>query len=143
MNYKHTQIWYLTIYILISLAIYIIWLTFFTWELLILYFGLFLIFLTLIIFSTLKIEIDDTFLKIRFTNNILRKTFLLSEIKSVKKVKNHWYYGWGIRVWFWPYMWIFNISGFDAVEIIMNNWKVYRIWTDDVIKLEKAIKEKI
>jgi hypothetical protein len=40
-------------------------------------------------------------------------------------------------------MWIFNISGFDAVEIIMNNWKVYRIWTDDVIKLEKAIKEKI
>jgi hypothetical protein len=60
-------------------------------------------------------------LKIRFTNNILRKTFLLSEIKSVKKVKNHWYYGWGIRVWFWPYMWIFNISGFDAVEIIMNN----------------------
>jgi len=64
---------------------------------------------------------------------------LLSEIKSVKIVKNKWYYGWGIRYWFWPKMWIFNISWYDAVEIIMYNDKIYRIWTDDPENLKNEI----
>jgi len=36
-------------------------------------------------------------------------------------------------------MWIFNVSGFDAVELIMKNGKIYRIGTDEPIKLESAI----
>jgi len=34
---------------------------------------------------------------------------------------------------------IFNISGFDAVEIKMKNGKIYRIGTDEPKKLEQAI----
>jgi len=36
-------------------------------------------------------------------------------------------------------MWIYNISGFDAVEIKMKNGKTYRIGTDEPQKLEQAI----
>ncbi len=47
-----------------------------------------------------------------------------------------WYYGWGIRGWLWPKMWIYNVSGFDAVEIKLKNGKMYRIGTDEPKKLE-------
>jgi hypothetical protein len=37
-------------------------------------------------------------------------------------------------------MWIYNVSGFDAAEIILKNGRVYRIGTDDSNELETAIK---
>ena len=40
-------------------------------------------------------------------------------------------------------MWIYNVSGFDAVEIIMKNKKVYRIGSDVAKELETAIKQSI
>lgn len=94
-------------------------------------------------FGTLTVAIDEQFLKIRFGWGVFRKKFPLSEIASVRKVKNHWYYGWGIKVWFWPYMWIFNVSGFDAVELTMKNGKIYRIGTDEPEKLERSISQLI
>ena len=94
-------------------------------------------------FTTLTVSIDATSLRMKFGYGIFSKMFPLKEIASVQAVKNHWYYGWGIRVWFWPYMWIFNISGFDAVEIIMKNGKIYRIGTDAPRELETAIKRAI
>jgi len=62
---------------------------------------------------------------------------LLDEIASVKTVKNHWYYGWGIRLI--PHGWLFNVSGFEAIEIVMKNGKVYRIGTDEAEKLMAAV----
>ena len=94
-------------------------------------------------FGTLTVAIDEQFLKLRFGWGIFRKKFLLADIASIRKVKNHWYYGWGIRLWFWPKMWIFNISGFDAVELTMKNGKIYRIGTDEPEKLEQAISQLI
>ena len=40
-------------------------------------------------------------------------------------------------------MWIFNVSGFDAVEIKMENGKIFRIGTDEPKKLEHAILQAI
>ncbi|OGJ43988.1 hypothetical protein A2272_05140 [Candidatus Peregrinibacteria bacterium RIFOXYA12_FULL_33_12] len=91
-------------------------------------------------FTSLQVTIDEEYLRIKFGYGIFWKKFLLNEISSVKTVKNHWYYGWGIRRWLWPKMWIFNISGFDAIEIIMKNGKIYRIGTDEAKKLEQEIK---
>lgn len=82
-------------------------------------------------FSTLTVAINGQFLKIRFGWGIFRKKFPLAEIAAVRKARNHWYYGWGIRRSFWPRMWIFNVSGFDAVELAMKNGKIYRIGTDE------------
>ena len=81
-------------------------------------------------FVTLTVSVDEYYLRIKFGYGIFRKKLALSKIASAARVKNNWYYGWGIRVWFWPYMWIYNISGFDAIEITMKNGKIYRIGTD-------------
>jgi len=94
-------------------------------------------------FTSLTTSIDKNCLQIKFGYGIFKKKFLLSEIVVVKQVKNHWYYGWGIRLWLLPKMWIYNVSGFDAVEIIMKNGKVYRIGTDSPGGLETAIKQAI
>ena len=94
-------------------------------------------------FATLTASVDETFLRIKFGYGLFAKKFALNEIASVQSVKNHWYYGWGVKVWFWPYMWIYNVSGFDAVEIIMRNGKIYRIGTNAPGELEAAIKHAI
>jgi hypothetical protein len=90
-------------------------------------------------FSTLTVSVDNQYLKIKFGYGIFKKQFNLMEMVSVKRVRNHWYYGWGIR--YWPGMLIFNVSGFDAIEIKMVNGKIYRIGTDEPKKLETSISQ--
>ena len=90
-------------------------------------------------FASLQVAVNEKYLQIKFGYGIYRKKFLLDDITSAKTVKNHWYYGWGIRGWLWPKMCIYNVSGFDAVEIKLKNGKTYRIGTDEPKKLEQAI----
>lgn len=90
-------------------------------------------------FGSLQVHIDGEYLRIKFGYGIYRKKFALNEIISAKAVKNHWYYGWGIRWRPWRKIWIYNVSGLSAVEIKMKNGKIYRIGTDEAEKLEQAI----
>ena len=90
-------------------------------------------------FGSLQVIVDEKYLKIKFGYGIYRKKFLLADILSAKTVKNYWYTGWGIRRSFCPKMWIYNVSGFDAVEIKLRNGKMYRIGTDEAKKLEQTI----
>ena len=90
-------------------------------------------------FGSLQVIIDGKYLRIKFGYGIYQKKFSLNDVMSAKTVKNRWYYGWGIRGWLWPKMWIYNVSGFDAVEIKLKNGKMYRIGTDEPKKLEQTI----
>ena len=94
-------------------------------------------------FATLNVKIDNENLKLKFGYGLFRKKFKLKEIDSVESVKNKWYYGWGIRYWLGSNIWIYNVSGFGAVEIKMKNGKTSRIGTDEPKDLEYAIKEVI
>jgi len=148
MNYKHTQISYLMLIVTLIVLVLFAWAylsaraeppsydsgTNFAITALMV-----LILFILASFVSLQVMVDEKYLRIKFGNGIYQKRFLLDEIVSVKTVKNHWYYGWGIRFWLWPKMWIYNISGFDAIEISMKNGKIYRIGTDESKKLEQAI----
>jgi hypothetical protein len=151
-SYKHTQIGYLML--LVTLAVLVL----FAWahitalaeppsadsgtNLLVTAVMVVILFI-LASFTTLTTSIDENCLRVKFGYGIFAKKFALNQIASVQIVKNHWYYGWGVKVWFWPYMWIYSVSGFDAVEIIMRNGKIYRIGTDIPSELEAAIKQAI
>lgn len=148
-SYRHTQIGYLMLVITLTVLVLFTWLqitarveppsvdsgTNFAMTAVMI-----LILVILASFGWLTVSVDERHVAIKFGWGIFRKKFAASEIASVTQVKNHWYYGWGIRLWFWPKMWIFNVSGFDAVEIRMKNGKIYRIGTDEPEKLETAIK---
>jgi len=150
--YKHTQIGYLTLVVMLVVLVLFAWVhitalaeptsvdsgpNFAVTAIMA------LILFILASFATLTASIDENYLRIKFGYGIFARKFALNQIASVQAVKNRWYYGWGMRVWFWPYMWIYNVSGFDAVEIIMKNGKVYRIGTDVPSELEAAIKRAI
>ena len=94
-------------------------------------------------FASLTVWIDDQYLRIKFGYGIFAKQFALSEIVSVRKAKNHWYYGWGIHLWLRPKKWLYTVSGFQAVEITLKNGNVYLIGTDVPTELETAIKQAI
>lgn len=151
-SYKHTQISYLMIFVTLAVLILFVWIQITAraeppsvdsgTNLLVTSIMVLILFI-LASFATLTASIDEKYLRIKFGYGIFRKKFLLDEIASARQVKNHWYYGWGIRFWFWPKMWIYNVSGFDAVEIKTTNGKIYRIGTDDPNGLGSAIKQTI
>lgn len=148
-TYKHTQIGYLMLVVSLAVLVLFSWLqitaraeppsynsgTNFAMTAL-----MALILFVLASFSTLTVALDEKFLRIRFGWGIFRKKISLAEIVAVRKVRNPWYCGWGIRWWFWPKMWIFNVSGFDAVELTMKNGKIYRVGTDEPGVLEEALR---
>ncbi len=150
--YKHTQIGYLMLAVIMAVLVFFAWLQItaraeppsvdsganFAITAIMAF-----IVLILASFAALTVSIDEKYLRIKFGYGIFRKKFSLGEITSVRVVKNHWYYGWGIKVWFWPYMWIYNVSGFDAVEIVLKNGKIFRIGTDVPQELERELKARI
>lgn len=139
--YKQTQFGYLIATLLIIGAILILLLMKiygFDW---IAFIVLIFLILCLLLFSTLTISINNDILEISFGIGLIRKKFLLKDIESCRIVKNPWYYGWGIRLT--PYGWLYNVSGLYAAEIVLKTGKRYRIGTNAPNELEKAIQESI
>lgn len=142
-NYKHTQIGYLILFILAGLTLLFEFIKSQVGNLSAISVLMVIILFVLASFVSLQVRIDEENLRVKFGYGIFKKRFILKEIESVKIVKNKWYYGWGIRVWFWPRMIIYNVSGFDAVELVMKNGNIYRIGTDQPQELEEAIKQEL
>ncbi len=136
-HYEHTQVGYLIIAVMAAVMVMIgiilakagiNWIAIGV---------LIIIALALVLFSSLTVVIWEDELEVRFGPGLIRKRFKLNEIESCKIVKNHWYYGWGIRLT--PHGWLYNVSGFYAVEIMLRTGKKFRIGTDVPQELEAAI----
>ena len=138
--YKHTQIGWLTLILLgigilltgYSGILYSNWITLSVFGVLV---------ICIILFASLTVIVNNNSIEIKFGSGLIRKKFRFEEIESYTVVKNHWWYGWGIRKI--PKGWLFNVSGLDAVELLMRNGKVYRIGTDDPQELSKFIQKKL
>lgn len=89
------------------------------------------------VFSSLTIEISRGRLRSSFAGGVPAKTVDLDEIESVSVVTNPWYYGWGIK--YTPHGWLYNVSGFDAVQIQLKNGRTFRLGTDEPERLRDAI----
>ncbi len=148
MNYKHTQIGYLMLVVTLAVLVLFAWAHITASDEppsadsginLLVTATMALILFILASFGSLQVIIDGKYLRIKFGYGIYHKKFSLNDIVSAKTVRNRWYYGWGIRGCLWSKMWIYNVSGFDAVEIKLKNGKAYRIGTDEPKKLEQAI----
>ncbi len=140
MRYKHTQIGYLMLFVILGVMLLFAYIGVqeesSVFLLRIVMIGILLV---LASFSYLMVTIDTEYISVRFGYGVFKKRFALKDIQTVRAVKNSWYYGWGIRVWFWPKMWIYNISGFDAVELTMKDGSIVRIGTDEPQLLEQEL----
>lgn len=89
------------------------------------------------LFGTLRVDVDREAVHLRFGFGWLRKDVPLRRIAEAKRVRNRWWYGWGIRLV--PGGWMWNVGGLDAVELLLENGRRFRIGTDDPEKLHRAI----
>ena len=92
----------------------------------------------LALFYALNVEIDATHLTFRFGIGLIRKRVPLAEIVEAKPVRNHWLYGWGIHRT--PHGWLYNVSGWEAVEILRASGKRFRLGTDEPQKLAQVLR---
>jgi hypothetical protein len=89
------------------------------------------------LFHSLTIEVDEESVALRFGIGVIRRRFPIAAIESARTVRNPWYCGWGIhRI---RNGWLFNVSGFDAVELGMADGRRYRIGTDEPDRLRHEI----
>ncbi|KAF5413958.1 MAG: hypothetical protein C5S48_10340 [Candidatus Methanogaster sp.] len=140
-RYQHTQIGYgiITVFALVLLFLmYLMIVRGFSW---IVFSSVVILGVSLVVFATLNVVIEEDVLRIRFGPGVIRKNFSLKDIESCHVVKNPWYYGWGIHLT--THGWIYNVSGSYGVEIKMKTGKKCRIGTDVPNDLETAIRQSI
>ena len=90
-----------------------------------------------LLFHNLTVEIDATHLTFRFGIGLIRKRVPLAEIVEAKPVRNSWLYGWGIHRT--PHGWLYNVSGWEAVEIALASGKRFRLGTDESRRLAQIL----
>lgn len=91
----------------------------------------------LFLFPTLTAVVQSDRLKCFFGLGLIRREIPIGEILAVSVVRNSWTYGWGLRLI--PGGWLWNVSGFDAVELRLQSGKRFRIGTDEPVALHAAI----
>ena len=90
-------------------------------------------------FRKLVVEVDGGAgsIRVAFGSGWPRKEISLDAVRQAERVRNHWYYGWGIRLT--PGGWMFNIYGLDAVQLDLEGGGRFRVGTDDAEALLEAI----
>ena len=134
--YRHTQIGYLTLIVMLVGAL-----------------GIFalgprsplpvtlsvavLLLISAVLFSSLTVEISDGELRIHFGPGFWRKRYALTEVTGADVARSSWWEGWGIRIT--PRGMLYNVSGTDAVEIKLRSGQSFRIGTDEPEALAQAL----
>lgn len=90
-----------------------------------------------ILFHSLTVRVSSDRIALAFGVGLIRKSFAVADVANATTVVNRWYTGWGIRMT--RHGWLFNVSGYDAVEIELKNGRKYGIGTDQPAKLRAAI----
>lgn len=138
MHYRHTQFGTLVVWLLGGMLVFEVVLgSLIHWHWVVIP-GIALMALLLVLFHSLTVDIDHERIRLRFGWGPIGKTYPVSGIKAAREVKNSWLYGWGIR--YTPHGWLYNISGFEAVEIEFEGGKKVRIGTDEPAELVRAVR---
>jgi hypothetical protein len=91
----------------------------------------------LLLFGTLRVEVDRQSVRAIFGAGLVRKTVPLADVAAFQPVRNPWFVGWGIRLIRGGTLW--NVSGLDAVELALRDGRFFRIGTDEPETLARAL----
>ncbi len=144
-RYEHTQIGYLIIFVLFAATVFVaitgiaapsdrgVLVTDGIIELILL--------ICAIVFSRLTIKIDEETLLACFGIGLICKKVPLSEIVRCESICIRWWYGWGIHLT--PYGWLYNVSGLDAVAITLRDGRKFALGTNDPNGFTSAVRRSI
>ena len=135
--YEHTQKSKILFYTIIVVLLFMLFLMFrfgFNWINVVVFI---LMVVALYLFNSLTVRVSSDKITAAFGSGLLHKTIPFTIIKSADKVRNKWYYGFGIRLI--PGGQMYNVAGLDAVELKLTNGRAFRIGTDEPDKLLEVI----
>jgi hypothetical protein len=137
--YHHTQIGYVTIGALGVACLLIVYLMFGRADGITLHQVVTLVILLacLLTFSSMTIEIRDGILSWWFGFGLIRKSVPLVELIRGSLVRIAWYHGWGIHLT--RNGWLYNVSGFRAVELSRSDGTSFQLGTDEPDVLLAAV----
>jgi hypothetical protein len=92
------------------------------------------------LFGWLNTAVENDRVRLWFGIGLVRRSWLLADVVRAEAVRNPLFTGWGIRLL--PGRTVYNVSGFEAVEIELRNGKVYRIGTDEPEALLAALADR-
>jgi hypothetical protein len=92
----------------------------------------------LVLFYKLRITIEGGSLCASFGIGIIRKKVRLADIVGCEPIRIRWWYGWGIHLT--PCGWLYNVSGFNAVAIMLRDGRKFALGTNDPDGLTEAIR---
>jgi hypothetical protein len=90
-----------------------------------------------LLFGWLTVDINTRRVLISFGVGLVRRTISLDTIRGFAPVRNRWWYGWGIR--FTPHGILYNVSGLQAVELLLHDGRRVRVGTDEPEALARAL----
>jgi hypothetical protein len=139
-SYRHTQISRATIVVL-TMA----WVASFWWTLRVTHLTAVvttaIVGCLLLLFSTLTVIVEDRVLGVFFGPGLIRRRIPLRRIRDVQTVQTPWYYGLGIRLT--PFGWLWNVWGQSGVEIQFDDGHRFRIGSDEPEKLVEVLRREL
>lgn len=87
--------------------------------------------------SSLTVEVSPDELTWFFGPGLFRRHVFRDEILKASPARNKWWWGWGIHLT--SRGWLYNVAGLEAVEIVLSDGKTFRIGSDDVSGLTRAL----
>ena len=91
----------------------------------------------LVTFPTLTVEIKDGVLSWWFGLGLIRKDVPIANISRGALVRVQWYHGWGIHLT--ARGWLYNVSGFKAVEFQTSDGSSFQLGSDEPEVLHAAV----
>jgi len=89
------------------------------------------------IFSRLDTMVTDEEFRLAFRPGWPRRVIPLTRIRGVHRVHTSWFWGWGIRLTHRGWLW--NVSGLEGVEFLLEGGQRLRVGSDDVDGLLTAL----
>jgi len=138
-SYHHTQVSRLTLVLLGMFGALIV--AMLAWERFPLVPSMIAALMVLVVLSVSSLTVTVTMdhVACRFGFGPVARRFPLDRIRAASAVRNHWWYGWGIRMT--PHGRLYNVAGLDAIELELSDGKRVRIGTDEPTELLRAIRE--
>ncbi len=139
MNYRHVQAGWLTalaIGLSVMMIVAVVVVAGFHWVMLV---PAVVLALTLLTFSFMTVTVDERAVTVKMGIGLVQQRIPLSDIVHFRAVRNPWYYGWGVRMYGGGKL--YNVSGFDAVELLLATGRGVRIGTDEPAALVSALEQ--
>ena len=91
----------------------------------------------LLLYATLRVEVDGDEIRARFGIGFIRKTIPLADVVRCDIVRTPTHWGWGMH---WtPSGWLYNVGGRVAVRLEMTSQRPLMIGSNDADQLKAAI----